>query len=79
MKIEFSTDNAAFHAPEGYDINLERNAMAREIGNLFEDICMDIKLGETSGVLIDSNGNKVGLWALDLSENNGGNANDKIL
>lgn len=64
MKIEFSTDNAAFHAPEGYDIHLERYAMAREIGNLFEDICMDLKLGKTSGVLIDTNGNKVGSWEL---------------
>lgn len=64
MKIEFSTDNAVFHAPSGYDITLERFAMAREMANLFWDICDDIKLGKTSGVLIDTNGNKVGSWEL---------------
>ena len=64
MKIEFSTSNAAFHTFEDDNIGLERYAMAREMANLFLDICNGIKCGKTSGVLIDTNGNKVGSWEL---------------
>ena len=64
MKIEFSTSNAAFHTFEDDNITLERRAMAREMANLFLDICNGITLGKTSGVLIDTNGNKVGSWEL---------------
>ena len=64
MKIEFSTSNAAFHTFEDDNITLERRAMAREMANLFLDICNSVTLGKTSGVLIDTNGNKVGSWEL---------------
>lgn len=64
MKIEIKTGNAAFHAPYGYDDQIDRYVTARELGDIFLSICNHIKAGRTEGVCMDSYGNKVGKWEL---------------
>ena len=64
MKIEIKTGNAAFHAPNGYDEEIDRYVTARELKDIFSSICNHIKAGNTKGVCIDCNGNKVGKWEL---------------
>ena len=47
VKINFKTDNAAFEDPN-------------EIGRVIRMIATQIDSGKTSGIIRDSNGNKVG-------------------
>ena len=54
MKIQFSTDNAAF---EEYGIEYQ-------IEVIFERIIQRIKNGETEGKIQDINGNNIGSWSL---------------
>ena len=54
MKIEFSTDNAAF---EDYGRNYY-------IAVVLDIIMARIKRGETEGSVLDINGNKIGEWSL---------------
>lgn len=54
MKIEFSTDNAAF---EEYGKNYQ-------IAVILDIIMARIKRGEIEGSILDVNGNKIGEWAL---------------
>lgn len=58
MKIEFTTGNAAFHDP----IIGDNEAMANELENIFGRIIEDVRFGNKSGVIMDTNGNKVGKW-----------------
>ena len=54
MKIQFSTDNAAF---EEYGIEYQ-------IEVICERIIQRIKNGETEGKIQDINGNNIGSWSL---------------
>lgn len=58
VKINFSTENAAFRDEEG---RLE----TWEINRILTEISYKIKIGYTSGVIMDYNGNKVGEWTID--------------
>ena len=50
--------------PNGYDEGIDRYVTARELKDIFSSICNHIKAGNTNGVCIDCNGNKVGKWEL---------------
>lgn len=54
MKIEFSTDNAAF----------EEYGKEYQIAVVLDIITARIKRGETEGSVLDINGNKIGEWSL---------------
>lgn len=54
MKIQFSTDNAAF----------EEYGTEYQIEYIFERIIQRIKNGETEGKIQDINGNNIGSWSL---------------
>ena len=54
MKITFNTDNAAF----------EHYGMAFQVRHIFQDILGEIECGQTSGVIMDLNGNKIGKWEI---------------
>lgn len=58
VKINFSTENAAFRDEAG---RLE----TWEINRILTEISYKIKIGYTSGVIMDYNGNKVGDWSID--------------
>jgi len=51
MKIEFDTDNAAFE-----------DAPTSECCHILNKIAESISYGETSGAIMDFNGNKIGSW-----------------
>lgn len=57
MKIEFTTENAAFSEECGGSLEYET---IRILG----EICENIEIGCTEGSIIDINGNKVGYWKL---------------
>lgn len=57
MKIEFTTENAAFDEECGGSLEYET---IRILG----EICEKIEIGYTEGSIIDINGNKVGYWKL---------------
>ena len=61
MKIEFSTDNAAFCNENG-----EPNDLTKRLGII--DIMMDLRYkisqGMSYGQITDINGNKIGEWSL---------------
>lgn len=54
MKIEFKTGNAAFD--EYGD---------REVRRILEKIADEVESGQTKGVIMDINGNKIGRWVLE--------------
>ena len=54
MKINFSTDNAAFYE-YGMEYQIER---------IFVRILHRIEIGETGGKIQDLNGNNIGEWSL---------------
>ena len=54
MKIEFSTDNAAF----------DEHGVYWESKRILENIIEDIRLGCDCGSIMDINGNKIGEWSL---------------
>lgn len=63
MKIEFSTDNAAFKDPdgvEGFDIVYRDREIIRILSNIIEDV----EIGYDCGSIRDINGNKIGEWSL---------------
>ena len=57
MKIEFTTENAAFSEECGGSLEYET---IRILG----EICENIEIGCTEGSIVDINGNKVGYWKL---------------
>jgi len=54
VKIEFSTDNAAFEAPADY-----------MIATVLREIAMKIEGGKTEGAVVDINGNTIGQWSIE--------------
>ena len=54
MKINFSTDGAAFDDWGCYE----------EINRIFNQIAEDIRFGCDCGSIMDINGNKIGEWSL---------------
>ena len=60
FKIEFKTDNASFFDPNDTDFNDE--ARAAETARILQHIAEQVEGGFTSGLVIDSNGNRVGHW-----------------
>ena len=69
LRIEFNTDNAAFHADyedeekmTDWQKSYVRN---EEIRRVLKNICNQLDNGNVSGSCIDINGNKVGTWELD--------------
>lgn len=53
MKIEFSTDNAAFD-----------ESCYAEIKRILDNIAEDVRIGCDCGSIMDINGNKIGSWEL---------------
>lgn len=64
MKIEFSTDNAAFHAHSDDNEWMDKFFTAREVDCIFKEISNAIRCGARSAAILDSNGNKIGSWEL---------------
>lgn len=58
MKIEFSTENAAFRDECG-------NIDSYEIARILREIAEKVQIGYTYGPIMDYNGNKVGSWSID--------------
>lgn len=53
MKIEFSTDNAAFE-----------DDLPGEVQIILENIMYQVDGGRSAGIIHDTNGNRVGEWSL---------------
>ena len=60
LNIEIKTGNAAFSEDEV--LTYEGRS---EIARLLRKISVQIETGDSDGVIIDINGNKVGRWSLD--------------
>ena len=60
LKLEIKTGGAAFS--ENDVLTYERRS---EIARLLRKISVQIETGDSDGVIIDINGNKVGRWSLD--------------
>lgn len=65
MKIEFSTDNAIFCDPITQKENpkikaVEVSLILKHIASLIRD------RGETSGAVMDNNGNVIGSWDINM-------------
>ena len=54
MKIEFSVDSAAFE-----------DCPYVEVIRILNEIAKKVELGQTSGAIMDINGNRVGLWSMN--------------
>lgn len=63
MKIEFSTDGAAFY-DEYEDFITNISIKEREVVRILKNIINDIKIGCDCGSILDINGNKIGEWSL---------------
>lgn len=64
MKIEFSTDNAAFRDEIDEPV-LNEICRDREVVRILQNIIDDIEnLGCDCGSIMDINGNKIGEWSL---------------
>ncbi len=64
VTIKFKTDNAAFgdqDDPENQDLADLRSESAR----ILRKIARTLEEGSDGGVILDLNGNKVGVWDLD--------------
>lgn len=61
MKIEFSTDNDVFCNDDGL---FDHGMAFFEIATILNDIKVKVWNKERSGVILDSNGNKIGEWSL---------------
>lgn len=62
MKIEFTTNGAAFCDPHTGEEDNYYKAMTCK--GILENILEKIEEGYTSGSVIDFNGNKIGTWEL---------------
>ena len=63
MKIEFSTDGAAFY--DEYADNITNNIYKRdEIIRILKRLIESVEYGESYGPIMDINGNKVGTWEM---------------
>lgn len=63
MKIEFSTDNAAFK--NEYASEMENDLWTREqVIRILKKIIHDIDFDYSYGPIMDINGNKIGEWSL---------------
>lgn len=65
LKIEFSTENAAFNDPEAFSDWGKMYFRNEEIKRVLKNVCNQMDNGKTSGSCIDINGNKVGEWSLN--------------
>lgn len=64
VKIEFSTGNAAFHAEDPEDKNLDTIWRNTAIKDILRSIINQIDSGKEYGPCMDINGNKVGEWSI---------------
>lgn len=58
MIVKFKTENAAF----------DGGKLAIETARILCNIAARVEAGHTDGWVLDANGNRVGEWSLDLSE-----------
>ncbi len=61
FKLEIKTGGAAFRDP--YTGEEDSIAEATEIERILHRVAKAVSMDETSGVIIDVNGNKVGSWS----------------
>lgn len=62
MKIQFSTDSAAFN--EYVDETINDACKRQEVVRILKRIAIYIESGNKSGSVIDINGNEIGSWEL---------------
>ncbi len=62
MKIEFTTNGAAFCNP--FTGEEDEICKASECIKIIEDILFKMKLNFTSGPIMDINGNRIGKWEI---------------
>lgn len=62
MKIEFSTESAAFLDPCTGEEDVDYRAM--ECKRILKRIAYAVDCHYTSGTIMDNNGNKIGSWEL---------------
>ena len=63
MKIEFSTDGAAFQSEYEDEIANEISTK-REITRILKKIAIEVECGAIQGSIMDINGNKIGTWKM---------------
>lgn len=63
FKMEFKTSNAAFCNPFTGEEDKEKEL--EESSNIVYNISMKMLKGETSGTIMDYNGNAIGKWSLE--------------
>jgi len=61
FKMEIKTGGAAFRNPHTGEEDQFSEAL--ELTSIMNDVAMAMQNGQTSGVIIDTNGNKVGSWS----------------
>lgn len=61
FKMEIKTGGAAFCNPHTGE--KDDASEVEELIRIFKDVLMDMAHGVSSGVIMDSNGNKVGSWS----------------
>jgi hypothetical protein len=64
MKIQFSTEGAAFKSGYGGDDTLDDIYTRQEVARILKKIASHIESGSNDGIILDINGNNVGNWEL---------------
>lgn len=64
MKIEFSTDNAAFCDPNTGEEDIICKAI--ECAKILKQIEFFVNCHYSSGTITDSNGNEIGFWDINM-------------
>ena len=64
MKIDFSTNNAAFCDPITQEKSAEYRAIETAI--ILKRIACSVEHGCTSGTIMDTNGNAIGSWDINM-------------
>lgn len=63
--LSFETENASFH-DEALEPADNAGYRSDEISRILRKVATDVDLGESEGSIVDSNGNTVGRWVLDI-------------
>ncbi len=65
FKLQFEMDNAAFSDWDGYGDEPDRKTFSHaEVTRILENVANRINDHDTTGVIFDHNGNKVGEWKI---------------
>lgn len=63
MKIQFSTENAAFKSLDGNEV-MDDIYKRKEVARILKRITAYVESGNDDGLIMDINGNKIGEWSI---------------